>query len=1026
MYDISTMRRIVLTILILLLCLCLAEAEDAQMLRFRIAASTLYELRDIAREQGLSPEGTAAELRERLYAHFGLQPLPASSSDLVLSIEKAEGIEYFTLENGQKEIRLTGPLELSATDSQGIKHRIKAAFLIFNRSTREVRAGGGVEYVRETDTRTDTYKGETIVVDLDGSSGVFLDGSFDMEGGEKAGRTLIIHFGRLVSRTDEFVALADGNLTACDLQDPHYLLRAKKIWLFENGDWAAWNAVLYVGKLPVLWLPFFYYPSRVPAVHPVVGFRSREGGFVQTTTYLLGSQSASLQTSSVLSQNQGLSGSFGTYVARSAPVKKEQEGPEIALLADIYSSLGLFAGLRAGSSAGSPVRISALAGAGISRSLFLESTGYYSPFDAAGGYKSVWNHFRMKDVDLPFRPLVQFEASRRAASSGLRWQVSIPFYSDPYVERDFLNRKESSDFFSIFGGSESAPAERTSFIQKATLIWSWSARGQKPFRITINNLSASLSWKSKSASTSGMTPSQLRLNSVDPQRKFFYPDSLRLLDGNAGLSGSLLESRDFSLSWKLNQSGYAEDRFYSASWLKPQDVDFSSWYWLISGRSEGQLSAGYSLQPAAMELQASLSLRAQGQYRPWLYDERPLQTTVHPFRLSDYQYSGALIPASAQLSWYPLKALSPFSSSRFVYSLAGQVMGYRYKGLDGTGPDARPIYDLDWFAWDEAHLSDHSMMAELAVRTGSTSESLSFRAMLPPLKEKYSLGASISAGFLSLASSLIIDRKTAADPLKPSSLTGTLAITPVKNLRLAADMAWDFDSEAPLSVNTSLTAGKLTARFTARKARGYIFSGSSWIEDGTEFFRPALASVSWKPVFGTSLGRQENEMLPSWRMEFQGNFSYSQNLIQYTSASLNSDLKLSARNNAGFSASISIASVNNAFWRYYAHLLPVSGTLDPSLYQRSILEDLADSLAIWDPVLLRRTLFKLQKLSLSLEVDAHDWDLVGSLSAGPELVSVAAGRPYYQVNVAFSLAVTWKDISAIKSSIRYSDRTFGQ
>lgn len=1020
------MRRFVLAVLIFLLCLCLAGAEEAQVLRFRIAASTLYELRDIAREQGLSLEGTAAELRERLYSHFGLEPLPASSGDLVLSIEKAEGIEYFTLENGQKEIRLTGPLELSAIDSQGTKHRIKAAVLIFNRTTREVRAGGGVEYIRQSETRTDTYKGETIAVDLDGSSGVFLDGSFDMEAGDSAGRTLIIHFGRLVSRTDEFAALVDGSLTACDLPDPHYRLRAKRIWLFENGDWAAWNAVLHVGRLPVLWLPFFYYPSHVPALHPVVGFRSREGGFVQTTTYLLGSQSTAMKTSSVLSQNQGPGGSFGTYVSRSEPVKKEQEGPAIALLADIYSSLGLFAGLRAGSSANSPVRMSMLAGAGISRSVFLESTGYYSPFDAAGGYASVWNHFRMSTVELPLRPLVLFEASRSTASAGLRWQVSIPFYADPYVEQDFLNRKESSDFFSVFGASGSAPAERTSFMQKAALMWSWSSRGQMPLRITISNLSASLSWKSKSASTSGMTPLQLRLNSVDPQRRFFYPDSLRLFDGNAVLSGSLVESRDFSLSWRLNQSGYAEDRFYSALWLKPQDVDFSSWYWLLSGRSDGQLSARYSLQPAALEFQTSLSLKAQGQYRPWLYDERTLQTTVHPFRLSDYQYNGAQIPASIQLSWYPLKTLGSFSSSRFAYALAGQVMGYRYSRLDGTGPNAKPIYDLDWFAWDESHLSDHSLTAELAARLGNTSESLSFRASLPPLKEKYTLGASASIGFLSLASSLVIDRKASADPLKPSSLTGTLALSPIKNLKLAADMAWDFETEAPLSLNTSLSAGKLAARFTARKAKGYVFSGSSWIEDGTEYFRPALASLSWKPVVGISLGQQEAALLPVWRMELQGNFSYSQNLIQYTSASLNSDLKLSASNNAGFSAGFSIASVNSAFWRYYAGLLPVSGTLDPSLYQRSILQDLADSLSVWDPVLLRRTLFKLQKLSFSLEVDAHDWNLVGSLSAGPELVTADSGRPYYQVNVAFSLAVTWKDISAIKSSIRYSNGGFGQ
>ncbi|MCX8013261.1 MAG: hypothetical protein N3A02_03090, partial [Rectinema sp.] len=993
MYDSITMRRLILSMLLFFICLVYAGAEETQMLRFRIAAATLYELRDIAREAGLAPEGTAAELRERLYTHFGLDPLPSSGGNLALSIEKAESVQYFTLENGEKEIRITGPLELRVTDSQGTVHQIKASYLIFNRSTQEVRAGGGVEYVRESAARTDSYKGESIAVDLDGSSGVFLDGSFDMEP-EGGGRTLIVHFGSLVSRTDQFVALADGSLTACDLPDPHYTLRARKIWLFESGDWAVWNATLYVGELPILWLPFFYYPSRVPPIHPVVGFRSREGGFVQTTTYLKGSQSAAAQTSSVLSQNQGMSGSFGTYVSRSKTQKTDKEGASVALLADLYTSLGVFAGLRGSSSASSPVKLSALAGIGISRSIFLESTGYYSPFDWAGDYASVWNHFQLGSAHLPFRFLASFEAVPRSASSGFRWQVSLPFYSDPFIEHDFLDRKESSDFFSVFGGAQTTSSERGSFIQKASLAWTSSRKGTIPLSVSLNNLSFSLSWKSRTASTTGMSTSQLRLNAVDPQRKFFYPDALRLFDSNANITGSILERKDVSLSWRVTQTAYAEDRFFSSSWQKPQDVDFSSWYWLLSGRADGQLSARYYLEAAALEFQSTFAVRAQGQYRPWIYDERAVQTTVHPFLLSDYQYNGASVPVSGQVGWYPLKASSVFSSSRVVYSLAGRVMDVVYKGLDTSGPNARPLYELNWFVWDAAHLSDHSMMAELAARINRTTGSISFKAALPPLNEQYTIGATAAAGFLSLASSLVMARSASTNSLAPSSLTGTLALQPFRNIRLVADMAWDFEADAPLSLNTNLIAGSLAARFSARKAKGYKFSGTSWVEDATEYFRPASASVSWKPVFKTPLRQDENAAFPAWRAEIQGNFSFSQNLIQYTNASFNSDLKVSARNDAGFSASFSIVSVNTAFWRYYANWLPVSGTLDPSLYQRSILRDLLNSLSIWDPVLLQKTLFKLQRLSLALEVDAHDWDLSGSLTAGPELVNTGVGRPY--------------------------------
>lgn len=164
----------------------------------------------------------------------------------------------------------------------------------------------------------------------------------------------------------------------------------------------------------------------------------------------------------------------------------------------------------------------------------------------------------------------------------------------------------------------------------------------------------------------------------------------------------------------------------------------------------------------------------------------------------------------------------------------------------------------------------------------------------------------------------------------------------------------------------------------------------------------------------------------AWYLETNSAFIFNQNLIQYTNASLSTNLGFNIKNSTGLSFKFLISSLNNSLWRYYTSLLPVSGDLDPSTYSRNFFTDLWDSFAIWDTNGLKRTLFKLQELSLGISVDAHDWILLANIDAKPQLNTPISGSPYYMMNVSFNLAVTWKDISAIQSAVSYADGYFSQ
>ncbi|MFC1480165.1 LPS assembly protein LptD [Candidatus Omnitrophota bacterium] len=54
--------------------------------------------------------------------------------------------------------------------------------------------------------------------------------------------------------------LHKGYISTCDLNKPHYRIKAKEIRVFPDDKIIAKNVVFYIGKVPVLWFPYYYHP----------------------------------------------------------------------------------------------------------------------------------------------------------------------------------------------------------------------------------------------------------------------------------------------------------------------------------------------------------------------------------------------------------------------------------------------------------------------------------------------------------------------------------------------------------------------------------------------------------------------------------------------------------------------------------------------------------------------------------------------------------------------------------------------
>lgn len=1074
---------------------------ERRTLALDIAVSTYYELRDRASAYGLPAEGSSEELRARIYSFLGIQPPAAPAPSSSITIESASSLEYFTLDgSSDKVIRLAGPITMSVRTEDGFVHKVSADRIDFNRDRNIVEAAGKVTYLREGAGRSDEFTGSTILVDLNSYAGVFLNGAYNMEPTATLQRNLSFKFEKLTRRGPELSILERAMVTACDDPQPHYHIRARKVWLFENGDWALSGATLYLGVVPVLWFPFFYYPSDEVLFHPVIGYRSREGAFVQTTTYLLGERQKDTKASSSLSlfsqQASGgateLSGIFIRHIQKEnaeaqngEPAKASAQsaaspfpaGASLKLLADIYSALGIYLGLQGSYPATKASSLSFSLGVGLSRSLFLESTGYYSPFDYANDYASVWNSSNFLGLELPARFGLSLSYSYKKTTALLKYGITLelPLYSDPYFEQDFSQRAESSSILSSFDANTTTVSKRTTMTQSLLATASWAPQNSQRTPLlasaSITKLAAQMSWKTKSQPTTGLTTAQKRLLAADPQRDFFYPETFKPLDAAFSLSGTLLShdssadapaktgaeaSRDYSqwsarLGWSASGSAVAEDKFYPSAWTYPEDVDGTLSYLLLGGKGAAKLSSSIDWAQRLVSMQTGLSFSAQNQWRPYLYDDRTSPTTVHPYRLADYAYKAASLAANADLTITPFAAASPLAASNLKYSIAGTVYGYAYSGLSGSGADAAPLYDSTWIGWNSDTITAHSLAATLALAPrGKASQSLSFSAYLPPLLDTYSASYAFSQKYLRASLAGSISRASSGAELLPSTMTASLTLGAAPFPVAKSSLSWDFDSSAPLSSVTSLEYGWAKAAFTAKKSKGYTFSSGLWSTDGTEYFRPYEASLSFTPVIGkaadtttatttaqtvatetpdteTPTGLDEAAKVDSGlKLSLKPTISYTQNIVRFTESTLGAAVSLSLTSAQGTSLSFSSASANKSAWRYWTSLFPSTAGFDPADYARNFFTDLADSLSIWDTAKLKSSLFKLQSLSLKLSQDLHDWNLEASLGMSPVLVTPDSGRPYYQLDFSFSLGVTWKDIPEVKTSLAYEEGSFSQ
>ena len=480
-------------------------------------------------------------------------------------------------------IVLKGLVSLSVEKGSTVSD-IKADSVTFDRKTQMLYAEGNVEIT----TKSSASGGETTTANSLLMNTSTLEGVFDNARVVQtqsdalnlpSGSTLIVFADFFGKSSQNTIVFKNSSLTFCDDENPHWHIDATRTWLLPGGEFAFFNALLYVGSVPVMYFPAFYYPKEELVFNPVFGYQKREGFSIQTTTYIIGrkpldtSTTSSSSTSSSSTEDDSSSASESlkgvyNFVKPSKLKNQELEGlvlhnldsdftgdtsKYLKFMADWYSTLGGMTGFEGKFTPSDVItQLDITALLGFSNVVFMAPNGNYFAYSQQTGEK-YYDTSNFLGVYMPFRYLMDFKMT---VAKPLKLDIALPVYSDPFFAWDFkTSRKESMDWIGYLIEMASNDFEDRTVSESSS--FSWTVTGSysplipdflKPYistaSVTFNSsvLFSIANVKDRNEAFSSADSSDRGdLMLYSPERKFYYPSQVTPLSTTVSFSGTLFE-----------------------------------------------------------------------------------------------------------------------------------------------------------------------------------------------------------------------------------------------------------------------------------------------------------------------------------------------------------------------------------------------------------------------------------------------------------------------------------------------------
>ncbi|MDY4609292.1 MAG: hypothetical protein SPD11_01595 [Sphaerochaetaceae bacterium] len=443
-----------------------------------IAYASLPELQEMCRLRKLDASGTVEHLRERLLSYHGLKAAEIEISDVdgqdpvktaLYDLEILDAQMMRSAGNSDDLVVLEGRVTISFTPSGGgAAKELSASRMVIDLVNTRLTAMGGVTFKDGSEnSAVQDVSGD--IVSLDWHSG-----NLEVSGGttsskKKNSDNKDVEFFTSGTQIDYRgdaggIQIHEGYVTT-NPETSYSSISAESMSMLPGGDMFVSNAYLSIGRVPVFWVPFFFYPGSTLIFNPAFGFSSDRGMFLSTTYEVYGSYpkfkdaKQSSFTSLLATKSEGGRVKDGVIYA-AATGRGETEGLEgwaqksgsyLALMADAYQKSGVFAGFDSSTNLWEK-KLVIDAGGGLAFSPGkTSSSGYYHPTFRYMGKLSAKLDTKIVDLTL-----------------------DIPLYSDPSMQKLYGNRLTSFSLDALFGSTQSFPTDYSSDITSYT----WKAGGK--------------------------------------------------------------------------------------------------------------------------------------------------------------------------------------------------------------------------------------------------------------------------------------------------------------------------------------------------------------------------------------------------------------------------------------------------------------------------------------------------------------------------------------------------------------------
>lgn len=399
------------------------EIENSDLIISHILSLPTSSLIEKNNFLNLPPISDRNELIAAILTYYGFSETQKEGIEREKPYLQINQADSFFVHEQKDQVILDGSVSIDFEDNS-----LQAQTIIFNRKKGYLYAIGNVVFEQNREGEVEVLTSNSLILntrtqEIVMNQGIIRSESLDEDGKE----TQFLSRGEKITLSQDppFISVADSSLTT-SVDEDYYQIRSKNFYVIDNNDLFLSSSFLYIGRVPILYIPFFFYPGKTLTFNPSFGYDSQRGVMVFTSYELYGKnplihEKEEKGITSFLTGEQPLEkGSMYTYEAKVQPNPSQVEQWALSsssyatLYGDFYQHDGIFLGLESENS---------FPEAGMKASM-LSGVAYKNPSTQAN--KAL------------FRYLIHPTFSYKKDNTSLSF--SLPFYSDSEVKKDYLQR----------------------------------------------------------------------------------------------------------------------------------------------------------------------------------------------------------------------------------------------------------------------------------------------------------------------------------------------------------------------------------------------------------------------------------------------------------------------------------------------------------------------------------------------------------------------------------------------------------